>query len=286
MTDKTFCPAQIGDALLNPYMGWVPMATKVGHKQPHTMVYAPLIWSQLEPEERGRFDWDGFEDRCNFKHWKEYGVRINIRFYMDQPTMKPHMDIPKWLYEMLGGDGDVPAGTSPMPDTYKGEPYDSCIGVGYTPNYADPVLIREHERVVEAIAKRYGEDPSIAFIQIGSLGHWGEWHCWPYTKEEGGPSGTFPRTDIADIYVSHYLKNFDRRKLCMRRPTGPAASNGLGLFNDMFGDVPASKEVGNAWYEWFKKGYRDARGEEMPAMPDFWKRGVSGGEFANGNAGM
>lgn len=272
MEMHSFSPAKIDDVLINPYTGWVPWAKETGYSQPHTMVYAALVWRELEPNAKGEYDWEGFEKRSNFKHWESMGVKINIRFYLDQPTTESHMDIPQWLYDAMGED--------------KGCVYDCCVGKGFSPNYSDEVLIAEHERVVAALAERYNNDPRISFIQLGSLGHWGEWHCWPYLEEESGPSGAFPEMSISDRFVSHYIKYFSRDKLTMRRPMHIAKENGLGLFNDMFGEVPSTEAEGWGWLWWIHNGYNDELDQPQPAMPDFWKKNVSGGEFANGNAAL
>lgn len=268
----TYYPVESNEILTNPYMGWVPAATVTNHVQPHTMVYASLLWSELEPDAKGGYDWAGFEARNNFDYWRSKGVKINIRFYMDLPTTTSHMDIPQWLYNAMGST--------------KGTYYDCSIGKGFSPDYTDPVLISEHERVIAAIAERYNNDTDIAFIQIGSLGHWGEWHCWPYNSSDGGPSGVFPAESISNQYVTHYLQSFSSGKLCMRRSTQLAANNGMGLFNDMFGETASTEASGWGWLWQINNGYLDDLGQTQPAMPDFWKYGPSGGEFGNGNSAL
>ncbi len=269
---SSYYPTEIDDVFTNPYVGWVPWATQTKWEQPHTMVYAAVLWSELEPDARGQFDWATFEEKNNFDYWKSQGVRINIRFYMDQPTGSSHMDIPKWLYNKMGSD--------------KGDYYDCSIGKGFSPNYSDPVLIAEHERVIKALGERYNSDPYVGFIQIGSLGHWGEFHCWPYSSSEGGPSGEFPSEDVSTQYVNHYVKYFSTDKLTMRRATHSAKNNQMGLFNDMFGDTDSLEASGWGWWSQITDGYSDDVGYQQPAMPDFWKYGPSGGEFGNGNAAM
>ncbi|MCR5720014.1 MAG: DUF4214 domain-containing protein [Lachnospiraceae bacterium] len=264
-----YYPNEIDDVLVNPYMGLVPWARSKNYTQPHSMVYMPILWKDLEPE-RGEFNWEGIESANNISYWKSKGVKINIRFYMDDPDGKKHMDIPQWLYDGMGEN----KGTEyAMPDGNK----------GFSPNYSDPYLIQEHERVIKALAQRYNDDPSIAFIQIGSIGHWGEYHCWPYLENDGGPSGDFPPEEIADQYLIHYVNNFDNDKLCMRRNTSQSKKYGMGLFNDMIGDTP-SLDDDWGWLSHIKYGYDDEVGTFQPADPDFWKYGPAGGEFANGSA--
>lgn len=265
----TYSPAEIDEVLTNPYMGWVPWASGTAHPQPFTMVYAPLLWRELEPVSRGYYDWAGFEKRNNFDFWSSRGVKIVIRFYLDQPTDKAHRDIPDWLHDILRAD--------------KGTVYSTPIGRGFSPNYGDPVLIAEHGRVIAALGARYAADSRVAFIELGSLGHWGEWHCWPYAPTDGGPSGAFPVLPVSDQYVQHYIDAFPVDRLLMRRGYRKAKDWQFGLYNDMFGDKASLDSPGWGWLWGINNGYSDDLGQTQPAMPEFWKHGPSGGEFANGD---
>lgn len=258
----TYVPAESDAVLSNPYMGWVPWAFSTSHSQPFTMVYAPILWSDLEPTQ-GTFDWASFETKNHFDYWRSKGVKINIRFYMDQPTGTAHRDIPDWLYNAMG--------------TNKGTAYDTTsIGKGFSPNYSDPVLIAEHAKAIQALGARYNNDPLIAFIQLGSLGHWGEWHTY-------GTNSVFPPMSVSDQYVQHYLNAFSSDKLVMRRGYKLAGDNGMGLFNDVFGEQLSLEAAGWGWINQINKGYYDGLNQFNPAMPNFWQAGPSGGEFAYGD---
>ncbi|MHA6480726.1 S-layer homology domain-containing protein [Paenibacillus sp. strain BS8-2] len=272
-------PKEYFGVLNNPYMGWVPWARNKdkddgeSYAQPHRTVYAGVSWRELEPV-RGQFDWEGIEEKYQFDFWAESGSRINLRLVLDLPTSDPeHMDIPDWLYEALDEEGDP------------GVWYDTVeIGSGFSPNYNSELLLAEHERMVAAVAERYNDDSRIAYIQLGSLGHWGEWHTWP------AGSGVFPTLSISDQYVQHYLNVFTNKKIGMRKPFPIAKDHELGLFNDVFG----IKSSTNEWVGWTKNGWAgigefvdpgDDPAEKLAAsaMPDFWKYSFSGGEFAEGN---
>lgn len=279
----TYYPEEVFDVLYNPYMGFVPWAKDRNmeygdiYSQPHRLVYAGITWRELEPT-KGNFDWEGIEEKWQFDFWAEKGCKINIRIIMDTPTNDPtHKDIPDWLYTAL------------MAEDYAGNPgtwYDTVeIGSGFSPNYNSPLLIAEHQRMIKALAERYNDDPRISFIQLGSLGHWAEWHTWP------SGSGVFPNIDVSDRYVQHYLDNFTNKISGMRKPFPIASKQHLGLFNDMFG----IKSSTNEWLEWIKNGWNqidqfsdgsidNGQLQAASAMPDFWKYAYSGGEFANGDA--
>lgn len=251
-----FHPEEIQDVLNNPFMGWVPWATAQQVPQPHRLVYAGISWRELEPK-RGEFDWEGIERKYRFEYWDSKGVKIILRLVLDLPRRgTATLDIPDWLYERT---------------EQKGTWYNTTeIGNGFSPDYNNPVFIQEHERLIKALANRYNEDSRIAFIQLGSLGHWGEWHTWP------NGSGVFPEIPTSDLYVTHYLDHFTNKMIGLRRPFGIAKEHKLGLFNDMFGHQPSTDE----WIGWFING----RSVLEPPMPDFWQFAYSGGEFSSGNA--
>jgi Domain of unknown function (DUF4832)/Beta-galactosidase len=274
-----FEPKENFEVLNNPFKGWVGWAnTKQPLVQPHSLVYANISWRELEPE-KGKFNWEEIESKFQFEKWQQEGTRINLRFVLDDPGNGPEKDIPDWLYdELVKAEGQEGAGK--WYDTPS-----SVVGKGFAPNYSSPTLIAEHERAIQALADRYNNHPGIAFIQIGSLGHWGEFHNWP---EE--VSGKFPSLSVSDQYVSHYLERFTNKMVGMRKPFPIAADNKLGLFNDVFG----SKGATDTWVDWTVNGWNEIgsyvdngqdpqEAQAASKMPDFWKYAYSGGEFHSGN---
>jgi len=242
--------------LVNPFIGNVAWADDPSpREQPFTLVYANLRWGDFEPEP-GVYDFDTFEADNHFDKWRADGKRLILRFVMDLPGEKKHMDIPKWLYDLTGGDG---------------KSYKVSYGRGYCPNYANAELIAAHARAIRALGERYGDDPFLAFVELGSLGHWGEWHV--HEK-----AGTMPDEAARDRYAQAYLDSFNHAKLMMRRPFRFAERNGLGLFNDMAGDPEATQ----IWLTWIAQGgeYDETGEDALAAMPDGWKTAPIGGERA------
>jgi hypothetical protein len=274
-----FYPRQSFELLNNPYMGWVAWAKDSSkpdespYPQQHSLVYAGITWRELEPV-KGQFNWEAIEQKYQFNYWTSQGKRINLRIVLDTPTSDPaHKDIPDWLYDELAAEGD--AGT--WYDTQE-------VGSGFSPNYNSSTLLAEHERMIAKVAQRYDTDERVAYVQLGSLGHWGEWHTWP------SGSGVFPKLSISDQYVQHYLNAFTHKQIGMRKPFPIASEQQTGLFNDVFGIKSSTDE----WVGWTQNGWAsigesldnpaDAAAEQAAsAMPDFWKYAYSGGEFANGN---
>ncbi len=241
--------------LVNPYIGSAAWASDTSEReQPFTLVYADLTWAEFEPRQ-GKYDFKAFEERNNLAYWREQGVHVIFRFVLDMPNDEPHRDIPDWLYEKTGD----------------GEDYDNSYGYGYSPNYANPVLIKAHAKAIAALGRKYGNNRLFAYVQLGSLGHWGEWHI-----RSNLPA--MPPEDIRDQYVMPYLKAFPRAKIMMRRPFAIAAKEGLGLFNDTAGAEEPTRE----WLDWIDHGGEYSQTGEpnaLVAMPDGWKTAPIGGEL-------
>lgn len=241
--------------ILNPLMGWAPWATIKESKQPHTLVYVDLTWREFEPQE-GLFDFDTFEKKQQLTRWRQEGKRVVFRFVADIPGNKSHIDIPDWLFERISEDGDF---------------YDNEYGKGFSPNYSNPLFIKYHHLVIKALGDRYGKDGFFAFIELGSLGHWGEWH-------ENSSLRQLPPENIRDLYVYDYVNAFTGIHLMMRRPFTIAQELDLGLYNDMTGSL----EDTNTWLDWIKQGgdYLPNEKKTLVSMPNGWERAPVGGEQA------
>lgn len=252
-TEMIYTPKPIDDVLSNPYMGLAPDSRNDSYAQNHTLVYANLTWRQLEPK-KGSYKFEQVEKELKLAEWGERGAKWVIRIIMDYPTDKSHLDIPDWLYRELNGDGDW---------------YSNSYGKGFSPNYSNPQLIAYHQKLIEKLGEHYKNDPRLAFIELGSIGHWGEWHT--------NTSRPFPKLAVTDQYVQPYLDQFPDSILLMRRPHPIARKFKLGLFNDVFGNRDQTAE----YKSWADKGYTSwLTLEKMPAMPDYWKYAPSGGEFS------
>ncbi|ANA82543.1 DUF4832 domain-containing protein [Paenibacillus glucanolyticus] len=286
-----FYPPELNDPLNNPFKGWAPSAKSTSYPQDHRLVYVGVTWKELEPT-KGSYDFDAIEAANHFSYWQSRGVKVVLRFILDSPTGVPHRDIPDWLYNDM-----VSLGQSP------GTAYQDATGgmgagnnTGFSPNYSSDYLIARHKLAIEAIAAHYNTpDSPIAFVQIGSLGHWAEFHTWPYVGPNGESNytGAFPPNSISNQYIQHYIDAFaaqeDHTQLLIRRSVELAKNNNkgliLGMYNDVFGDQPSfDSEWG--WYTGTQNGYWDDIGQQQPNHANFWDTRVSGGEFYGGANGM
>jgi hypothetical protein len=255
MDEQTIHFSPLHDPIVNPLMGWAPWATIEQSQQPHTLVYADLTWREFEPQE-GQYDFDSFERKQQLDRWRQEGKRVVFRFVADIPGSEMHSDIPDWLFARINGSGDY---------------YDNEYGKGFSPDYSNLILIEAHRKAIHALGERYGNDGFFAFIELGSLGHWGEWHIHPGLTP-------LPSENIRDLYVSHYLEAFPHTHLLMRRPFTIAESAGLGLYNDMTADPVQTSD----WLDWIVNGGESSLwdGYQLVAMPNGWKKAPVGGEQA------
>jgi len=147
--------------------------------------------------------------------------------------------------------------------------------VGFSPNYASPLLIDYHDKAIQAIANRYDHEKTYAII-MGSLGHWGEMHTTYIRGEEF--TGRYPVVAISSQYEQAYAKYFKNTIVSSRAPREIARDNNFGLHNHSFGDPRHTYD----WFkDWYTEGYQDHfTKDHHPAMPDFWENAPSGAEVA------
>ncbi|MGI6007324.1 MAG: DUF4832 domain-containing protein [Ruminococcus sp.] len=245
-------------ALDNPLTGYAPPAENVGECQDSRLVYIGLTWDMWEPSP-GVYNTDMLEETYHISRWKEENKHAVLRFLCDVPGDERHMDIPQWLYEKTGD----------------GEYYNTGYGAGYCPNYENLYFQERHSLAVEALAEYCNEDDFVAYVELGSLGHWGEWHT---NTDEGVPP--MPDAEVCWNYVLDYSDNFHNARLLMRRNYVMASEGNMGLYNDMTG----SREDTEEWMEWIRRGgsfETSGRPLEYVPMEEFWQQAPCGGEFTS-----
>lgn len=250
MTDRT---------VRNPLIGYAPDALHEEEVSNNTLVYVDITFRELWPE-KDSFAFESIEEENQLARWRQEGKHVVLRFIADYPQPVEHMDIPDWLFQETGGDGDF---------------YDHAYGKGYSPNYSNPTFIAYHAQAIQALGERYGQDGFVSYVQLGSLGHWGEWHTY---FEQGVRQ--LPLADIRRQYVLPYLEAFPHAKLLMRRPFQIAQEFNLGLYNDMTGHPQYARE----WFDWIENGGEyDQTFEEdgLVAMENAWQTAPIGGEFTS-----
>lgn len=248
------------EILYNPLIGYAVSADYPDAVGENTLVYIGMTWSDIEPQD-GVYDFTTLINENQAQEYASQGKHAVFRLLCDVPGQEEHMDIPQWLYEK----------------TRDGTFYDTSYGKGYSPNYANPDLIEAHGKVLQKIAEAFEEvrPGFLSYVQLGSLGHWGEWHV-----KSGEGIVPIPEEAVCMQYVDQYVEAFPDVQLMMRRPFLGVKEYDLGVYNDMTGEA----EDTNEWLEWLNDGgvYTEpAKAHTLYAIPDFYKKAAVGGEFTS-----
>lgn len=201
----TVRPDDTGQALANPGMGWVfhhydnsihgygpPLGDQyAGEDFPGLRVaYLRLAWSYLEPQE-GQFHWSIIDSVA--QRYRDAGRDIAFRFTCFETEIP--FATPEWVkdagahgYWWVYGKGCV--------DGPEADPH-----ARWEPDYDDPVFLEKLDRFLQAASARYDGLPHVAFVDIGSLGVWGEGH--PCARDY--PLSTYV-THI-DLHAKHFRKS-------------------------------------------------------------------------------
>lgn len=241
----------------SPLMGFAPDARNVEQCEKSDLVFILLRWADWEPEE-GVFDIETLESKFYLEHWRQEGKHAVLRFVCDIPGDEDHLDIPDWLYEKT-----------------RGAHYETELGMGYSPDYANASFQQAHLAALEKLGEYCGRDGFIAFVELGSIGHWGEWHA----SDARGRS-LMPDAEVCEDYIHAYIDCFESSKLLMRRNYIAAVDEQMGFYNDMTGNLPATE----TWLDWMRNGgSQETSGREMTLVPveHLGRETPVGGEFAS-----
>lgn len=243
----------------NPATGFAPQADNPEACAGEALVYVNLYWRDWEPSE-GVYAWESIAQENHFDEWRAQGKHLVLRFVCDKPDAQAHRDIPDWLYEQTGD----------------GVAYAMEYGKGYAPDYTNLVFIAAHARAIAALGERVSRDSFCLYVELGSLGHWGEWHV---KSDEGLPP--IPDAAVCAEYVTPYVNAFTTAKLLMRRPFSCTKTYGMGVYNDMAGDPDDTNE----WLDWIESGGEYTQPvvpQPLAAQPEIWNTAPVGGEFTSG----
>jgi hypothetical protein len=234
-------PAPAPGPLDNPLKGWCTYTEAGTIHQPYSMVFRYVSWKELEPAEGDyRFaDWEA-------KTWEEpaaQGKHVVLRVYVDYPG-RPS-GLPDWLKKKG-------VKTTRYTD----------YGGGLSPDYNHPAMVTGLERLLAAMGKRYDMNPRVAFVQMGLLGFWGEWHTYPRNELFASPA---TQKRILDASRRAFPN-----KIVMTRYPGNYAGTlpWIGFFDDMFPEDTDGPE------EWKFLPVMRASGRT-----ENWKQAAIGGEM-------
>lgn len=223
---------------LKGYAAYLDAAAKLSSYA--SMAYVESPWSELEPS-AGNYRFDRLDAR--FDHPLGKGKPVVLRIWLDYPT-RPS-GVPKWLIDK----------------GLKMTPYTE-FGGGVSPDYANKELQRAMVKFIEALGGRYGDGKRVKFVQLGFLGHWGEWHTYPHEE-------LFADAATQKLVIDALHRAFPHTHLLGRNP-GYATLKlpWMGFHDDL---IPDDTDAGEAW-------------NFLPAMKangleNNWKVAPTGGEM-------
>lgn len=250
------------DVTNNPLMGYAPYGRweqNLG-EIPFNLVYCDMRWKEVQDKDENKYDWEKWEKLSLYQYWKNKGKHCVFRLLLDEPSNKAHYDVPTFIYK----------------DKTMGKAYSHDYGKGWSPYYENQKFIDKLKVFVDKIVERYGNDPFISYIQLGVVGHWGEWHV----NFDNNKVKRLPKMPILSKYAEMWNNKFKYAEVMMRRPFKTAKEFGYGVYNDMIGMPKDTQE----WLEWIEKGGVYDQTDETDAiipMPTIWKDNAIGGEFTS-----
>lgn len=196
-------PNNTGEALINPGMGWVcfhysnRLWAYGSRLRPGdtldwfpgaSVVYFRLPWCYLEPEE-GKFRWDLIDSYA--ASWIAQGKKIALRVTACENRFR--YATPEWVQKAGAKGLDYRFSTI-------GKPAEETL---WEPDYMDPVFLKKLDGFLAAMAKRYNGNPSVAFIDIGTFGMWGEGHTGGTSKLSQEETDKRVKVQV-DLYKKHF----------------------------------------------------------------------------------
>ena len=157
-------------------------------------LYIRLAWSYLEPQE-GRFDWAMIDSLI--EKWTAQGLGIAFRISCKETStdrIEQQYATPRWVKEAGAQGGHYVMGAPAGPEA------------PWEPVYGDPVFLEKLERFLAAFAARYDGRPWVRYVDIGSIGDWGEGHSWASSRKELSFA-------VRKRHVDLHLKYFKRAPL-------------------------------------------------------------------------
>lgn len=221
---RTTRPVPADGALNNPLKSWAAYSEEWNrYALPTRMAYFYVSWRELEPE-RGRYRFAEWEAN-RWENANARGKHIVFRLYLDYPNLPT--GVPQWV---------VDSGVAMRP-------YDIAdIGRGLAPDYDDARLLNPLLDFIAAFGERYNRNPRVAFVALGTLGFWGEWHTWPRTELFAGEA-------TQRAVVQAYRRAFPNKILLARYPYPATSEPWLGYHDDMFPeDTDYYEGQGHEWY--------------------------------------
>lgn len=157
-------------------------------------LYLRLAWAFLEPEE-GKFNWSYIDNLVD--KYVPMGYKISFRISCKE-TGKVNEAVPVEIDSIRYATPYWVAKAGA-----KGIERPQFGSASWTPDWDDPVYLEKLDNFHRAFAEKYDGKPWVRYIDVGSIGDWGEGHTWSSTRIP--PTFYEVKTHI-NLYLKHYKK--------------------------------------------------------------------------------
>ncbi len=280
----TVNPQNTDEVLVNPDMGLVmfqnsnrPWAYGSQLERGDTLewfpgtstVYFRLPWSFLEPEE-GRYRWDLIDSYA--AAWIAAGKQLGFRITCCESRYR--YATPEWVRNAGARGWWWKKG---HPGALSGEVDLKDESILWEPDYGDGVFLEKLENFLSALARRYDGKDYVAFLDVGTIGLWGEGHTpafhLAYQRQNRDPDAVimkhyalhrrlFPHTTLLCIDDQAGSENSDPDNKLMRAARG----QGIGFRDDSILVYGKKEKPGYKHPQWFHAAW--AR-QFAPTLPVF-----------------
>ncbi len=187
---------------INPYIGFVSFM------KDNAMCSMEFFYIALNDilTHNNCYDWQKLENNLNIIYKRKH--KAIFRVYLDYPTLES--GVPKFLQKNI-----------------KMIKYQE-FGGGVSPDYHSEVLIETLLNFIKELGLKYDGDKRIAFIEMGLIGHWGEWHTYP-------KQFLMPDKKEQFLIIEAYNKYFNKTKILCRYPDDRLYQKyNIGFHDDSF----------------------------------------------------
>ncbi|MGL4719146.1 MAG: DUF4832 domain-containing protein [Kluyvera intermedia] len=220
----TVQPHAISGPLTNPGIGVASFHDGYGERLPHSrypdtgIEYQRFYWSDLEPVE-GQYNFALVDNAFAVASRHSPAMNVGLRVMtLEEPQSGSR--IPAWLIK------------KGIKGTWTAD------GKTFAPDLDDPVFIEYAQKLLNALGKRYDGNPELAYLDIGMVGSWGEWHNSNFPNIK--PLLERYTTAQLNRYVDMHFTAFPHTPKIMLISGGEtlayAATKGAGWRADCWGD--------------------------------------------------
>ncbi len=222
--NQVITPPQFSGVLTNPGMGVASFHDGYGQKltladYPNTGIeYERFYWSELEPKQ-GVYNYSLIDNAFNVAAKHQPAMNVGLRvMVIDEP--QSGSKIPQWLIDK----------------GIKGQWVEN--GKTFVPDLDDPTFLLYAQKLLNALGKRYDGNPELAYVDIGMVGSWGEWHNSNFTDVP--PLNKKYSASQLNRYVDMHMTAFPKTPKIMLISGGDslayAVRHGAGWRADCWGD--------------------------------------------------